>query len=158
MLAQEIHTAIQEGIKINVVVVDNHGFGSIGGLSEACGSGGFGTKYRKRSHGKLEGEVLEVDFVANARSMGADAVRVRNLDDLRQALMAAKTRSVTSVMVIETDASIRVPGYESWWDVPIAEVSEIEAVQAAHRQYEAARKQERHYLGSREQATGRAAK
>jgi 3D-(3,5/4)-trihydroxycyclohexane-1,2-dione acylhydrolase (decyclizing) len=157
MLAQEIHTAIQEGIKINIVVLDNHGFGSIGGLSEACGSGGFGTKYRKRSSGKLEGDVVEVDFVANARSMGADAIRARNLDELRQALIAAKSSPITSVVVIETDASLRVPGYESWWDVPIAEVSEIESVQAARRQYETGRKRERHYLGASERATGRAA-
>jgi 3D-(3,5/4)-trihydroxycyclohexane-1,2-dione acylhydrolase (decyclizing) len=157
MLAQEIHTAIQEGIKINIVVLDNHGFGSIGGLSEACGSGGFGTKYRKRSNGKLEGDVVEVDFVANARSMGADAIRARNLDELRQALIAAKSSPITSVVVIETDASLRVPGYESWWDVPIAEVSEMESVQAARRQYETGRKRERHYLGASERATGRAA-
>jgi 3D-(3,5/4)-trihydroxycyclohexane-1,2-dione acylhydrolase (decyclizing) len=157
MLAQEIHTAIQEGIKINIVVLDNHGFGSIGGLSEACGSGGFGTKYRKRANGKLEGEVVAVDFVANARSMGAKAVRTNSVDDLRQALADVKASLITSVVVIETDATVRVPGYESWWDVPIAEVSEMESVQAARRQYESARKRERYFMGTRERASGQAA-
>jgi 3D-(3,5/4)-trihydroxycyclohexane-1,2-dione acylhydrolase (decyclizing) len=146
MMAQEIHTAIQEDIKLNIVVLDNHGFGSIGGLSEACGTAGFGTQYRRRENGKLEGETVCVDFVANAASMGASAVRVRTIDELRKALVASRASHRTTVTVIEVDKNERVPGYESWWDVPIAEVSEVEAVRAARRDYEQNVKRERSFF------------
>ena len=146
MMAQEIHTAVQEGIKLNIVVLDNHGFGSIGGLSRACGSGGFGTKYRARSEKGLDGEVVPVDFVANAASLGAHAVRARTLDDLRSTLVEAKKSTRTSVVVIEVDPEVRVPGYESWWDVAIAEVSESESVQKVRAEYERAVKRERNFL------------
>jgi 3D-(3,5/4)-trihydroxycyclohexane-1,2-dione acylhydrolase (decyclizing) len=146
MMAQEIHTSIQEGIKLNIVVLDNHGFGSIGALSESCGSGGFGTEYRFRKDGKLRGDMAKVDFVANARSLGADAVYVRTLDELRQALVAARANKRTTVTVIEVDRNARVPGYESWWDVAVAEVSEMESVRRAREAYEKAVKRERHFF------------
>ena len=146
MMAQEIHTSIQEGFKLNIILLNNHGFGSIGGLSESCGSGGFGTHYRRRKDGQLDGPTLEVDFVANAASLGAASVRVRTLDELRQSLLEARATPRTTVTVIEVDRNVRVPGYESWWDVPIAEVSEMESVRAARRAYETNIKRERHYL------------
>ena len=143
MMAQEIVTSVQEGYKINIVVLDNHGFSSIGGLTRACGNRGMGTEYRYRQNGKLEGGVIAVDFVANARSLGADAVRAHTREDLRQALLEAKKNPKTSVVVIETDFAQRVPGYESWWDVAIAEVSEVESVRAARAKYVEAKKKER---------------
>jgi 3D-(3,5/4)-trihydroxycyclohexane-1,2-dione acylhydrolase (decyclizing) len=143
MMAQEIITSLQEGIKINIVVLDNHGFSSIGGLTRACGNRGMGTEYRYRKDGKLEGEQIPVDFVSNAQSLGAIAVRASTREELRTALLAARKNSKTSVVVIETDYSQRVPGYESWWDVPIAEVSEVESVQAARVKYIEAKKKER---------------
>jgi 3D-(3,5/4)-trihydroxycyclohexane-1,2-dione acylhydrolase (decyclizing) len=146
MMAQEIHTSIQEGFKLNIVLLDNHGFGSIGALSESCGSGGFGTHYRFRKDGKLEGDTVNVDFVANAESLGAAAMRVRTLDELRQALVATRATPRTTVTVIEVDRSARVPGYESWWDVPVAEVSEMEVVRSARGAYEKSVKRERHYF------------
>jgi 3D-(3,5/4)-trihydroxycyclohexane-1,2-dione acylhydrolase (decyclizing) len=146
MMAQEIHTSIQEGIKLNIVVLDNHGFGSIGALSESCGSGGFGTEYRFRKEGKLQGDMANVDFVANARSLGADAAYVRTLDELRQALVAARANKRTTVTVIEVDRNARVPGYESWWDVAVAQVSEMESVRRAREAYEKAVKRERHFF------------
>jgi len=146
MMAQEIHTSIQEGIKLNIVLLDNHGFGSIGGLSEACGSDGFGTHYRYRKDGKLEGEVVKIDFVANAASLGAAASRVRTLDELKRALVTARATPRMTVTVIEVDRNVRVPGYESWWDVPVAEVSEMESVRAARRAYETSVKRERHFF------------
>ena len=145
MMAQEIVTSLQECLKINVVVLDNQGFSSIGGLTRACGNRGMGTEYRYRQDGKLEGDPIPVDFVANAKSLGADAVRAHTRDDLRKALLEARKSSKTSVVVIETDYAQRVPGYESWWDVPIAEVSEIESVQAARAKYVEAKKKERVY-------------
>jgi 3D-(3,5/4)-trihydroxycyclohexane-1,2-dione acylhydrolase (decyclizing) len=143
MMAQEIVTAAQEGCKLNIVVLDNHGFSSIGGLSRACGNRGMGTEYRYRRNGKLEGDRVPVDFVANAQSLGAHAVRARTREELRTALHEARRRSDTSVVVIETAYDQHVPGYESWWDVPIAEVSEVEAVRAAREKYVKAREKQR---------------
>ena len=143
MMAQEIVTAAQEGIQLIVVVLDNHGFSSIGGLSRACGNRGMGTEYRYRHNGKLDGDSIPVDFVANAQSLGAHAVRAKTRDDLRQALVEARKRPGASVVVIETAYDQRVPGYESWWDVPIAEVSEVESVRAAREKYVKAREKQR---------------
>jgi len=143
MMAQEIATALQEGYKLTIVVLDNHGFSSIGGLSRACGNRGMGTEYRYRRNGKLEGDLISVDYVTNARSLGAEAVRATTRDEFKQALLAASKSQKTSVVVIETAYDQRVPGYESWWDVPIAEVSEVETVRAARSKYEEAVRKER---------------
>jgi 3D-(3,5/4)-trihydroxycyclohexane-1,2-dione acylhydrolase (decyclizing) len=143
MMAQEIVTAVQESQKLIIVVLDNHGFSSIGGLSRACGNRGMGTEYRYRRNGKLEGDAIPVDFVENAQSLGAHAVRARTREDLRKELTAAQSRSGTSVIVVETAYDQRVPGYESWWDVPIAEVSEVESVRAAREKYVKARARQR---------------
>ncbi|HLX85548.1 MAG TPA: 3D-(3,5/4)-trihydroxycyclohexane-1,2-dione acylhydrolase (decyclizing) [Terriglobales bacterium] len=143
MMAQEIVTSLQEGYKLTIVMLDNHGFSSIGGLSRACGNQGMGTEYRYRRNGKLEGDAIAVDFVANAKSLGADAVRAHTRDDLRRALLEAKKGTKTTVVVIETSYTKSVPGYESWWDVPIAEVSESKSVQEARAKYVEARKKER---------------
>ena len=143
MMAQEIVTSLQEGYKLNLVLLDNHGFASIGGLSRACGNQGMGTEYRYRRNGKLAGDRIEVDFVANAASLGAYAVRARTRDDLRKALIEAGRQRQTSVVVIETAYDERVPGYESWWDVPIAEVSERESVRNARTKYVQARMKQR---------------
>ncbi|MGC2195055.1 MAG: 3D-(3,5/4)-trihydroxycyclohexane-1,2-dione acylhydrolase (decyclizing) [Terriglobales bacterium] len=146
MMAQEIVTAIQEGYKLNVILLDNHGFSSIGGLSRSCGNRGMGTEYRYRKNGVYDGDVVQVDFVANAASLGAVALRVRTGSDLRTALVEARKQSNTTVVVVETAIDVRVPGYESWWDVPIAEVSESEAVRMARQKYEKARQKERVFL------------
>jgi 3D-(3,5/4)-trihydroxycyclohexane-1,2-dione acylhydrolase (decyclizing) len=148
MMPSEIVTAVQEGIKIIIVLVDNHGFASIGSLSRSLGQGGFGTRYRARSEAtkQLDGELLQVDFAANARSLGAYALKAGTLDELRQALKEAKTLDRTTVIVVETDVSESVPGYESWWDVAVAEVSELESVREARARYEEARKRERRHL------------
>jgi 3D-(3,5/4)-trihydroxycyclohexane-1,2-dione acylhydrolase (decyclizing) len=148
MMPSEIVTAVQEGIKITVVLIDNHGFASIGGLSESLGTGGFGARYRYRTPegGQLEGAPLPLDFVANARSLGAEAVRATDRDSLSAALARARASDRTTVIVVETEAGVRAPGYESWWDVPVAEVSESEAVRAARVEYEQSRRLERYFL------------
>jgi 3D-(3,5/4)-trihydroxycyclohexane-1,2-dione acylhydrolase (decyclizing) len=148
MMPTEIVTSVQEGIKIIIVLVDNHGFASIGSLSRSLGQGGFGTRYRARNGatGQLDGELLTVDFAANARSLGAHALKAGTLDELREALKEAKTLDRTTVIVVETDVSAGVPGYESWWDVAVAEVSEMESVREARARYEEARKRERRHL------------
>jgi 3D-(3,5/4)-trihydroxycyclohexane-1,2-dione acylhydrolase (decyclizing) len=146
MMAQEIVTAVQEGIKLNIILLDNHGFSSIGGLSRSLGNRGLGTDYRYRKDGTYSGGLLPVDFVANAGSLGARAIRARTGDELRAALLDARNRPETTVVVIETAIEERIPGYESWWDVPVAEVSEQESVQAARKSYEKTRQRERSFL------------
>ena len=146
MMSQEIVTSLQEGFKINIVLLDNHGFSSIGGLSRACGNEGMGTNFRYRRGDKYDGDLLPVDFAANAASLGAWIARAQTADELKAALAAARKQRRTSVVVIETSYDQRVPGYESWWDVPIAEVSERDAVKAARRSYEEARKKERFFF------------
>jgi 3D-(3,5/4)-trihydroxycyclohexane-1,2-dione acylhydrolase (decyclizing) len=145
-MSQEIATSIQEGYKLNIVVLDNHGFSSIGGLSRSCGSGGFGTEYRYRRNGGLEGNVIELDLTANAASLGAWAVRAKTRQDLLNALSEARGIDRTSVVVIETDINERVPGFESWWDVPIAETSKLKSVQAARAAYEEGKRKERYFF------------
>jgi len=146
MMAQEIVTSLQEGYKLNIVLLDNHGFSSIGGLSRACGNEGMGTEYRYRRGEKYEGEAVAVDFAANATSLGAWTARAKTAQELKAALAEGRKQNRTAVIVIETSYDQRVPGYESWWDVPIAEVSERDAVKAARKQYEEARKKERFFF------------
>ncbi len=148
MMPGELATSVQEGIKIIVVLMDNHGFASIGGLSGSLGSAGFGTRYRSRSpqSGQLDGEPLQIDFAANAASLGASSLRARSIPELREALQKAKASTRTTVIVVETEREVRVPGYESWWDVAVAEVSEMDSVKQARAAYEEALKKERHYL------------
>src|SRR5205823_11832581 len=127
MMAQEIVTAIQEGIKITIVVLDNHGFSSIGGLSESVGCGGFGTEYRRRAaSGGLDGEYVPVDFAANAASLGAGVLAVSTREGLADALARARQNRATNVIVVPVDRDARVGGYESWWDVPVAETSTLD--------------------------------
>jgi 3D-(3,5/4)-trihydroxycyclohexane-1,2-dione acylhydrolase (decyclizing) len=148
MMAQEVVTAVQEGIKITIVLLDNHGFASIGGLSEAVGSGGFGTHYRYRNAttGELDGDVLPVDLAANAASLGARAIRADTLSAFREALAAAKSDIRTTVVVVPVDREARVGGYQSWWDVPVAEVSTAREVQTARAAWEIAQQKERDFL------------
>jgi 3D-(3,5/4)-trihydroxycyclohexane-1,2-dione acylhydrolase (decyclizing) len=146
MMAQEIVTSLQEGYKLTIVLIDNHGFSSIGGLSRACGNSGMGTEYRFRDAGAMAGRPISVDFVGNAASLGAHAVRAETREQLTKELLAARQHPRTCVIVVETDPTQRVPGYESWWDVPIAEVSEVDAVRTAREKYVQARKKERFFF------------
>jgi 3D-(3,5/4)-trihydroxycyclohexane-1,2-dione acylhydrolase (decyclizing) len=151
MMAQEIVTAVQEGIKLVVVLVQNHGYASIGNLSESLGSQRFGTRYRYRSGavetgGRLDGDVLPTDLAANAESLGADVLRVATVEELRKALLQARASDRTTVVHIETDPLAPAPESESWWDVPVAEVSALESTQAARTTYDTAKRSQRTYL------------
>ena len=116
------------------------------GLSGAIGSGGFGTDYRLRAaSGQLDGDYVPVDFVSICAGLGARAVRARTWDELAAALVQMREADRTCAVVIETDKEARVPGYESWWDVPISEVSEIESIRRARAQYEQDVKKERRF-------------
>jgi len=150
MMSSEIVTSIQEGYKLVILVFDNHGFSSIGGLSQSLGLGTFGTDYRFRNPqtGRLDGEWLPVDFAANAASLGAHALRALTREELERALEEARQQTRTTVIVVEVDKEARVPSYESWWDVPVAEVSEMDSVRRARAQYEEAKKRERFFLST----------
>jgi 3D-(3,5/4)-trihydroxycyclohexane-1,2-dione acylhydrolase (decyclizing) len=148
MMSSEVVTSLQERCKLIIVLIDNHGFASIGGLSQSLGSGGFGTRYRYRDGGAidLEGGLLPVDFAANAASLGAHVLPTRTIDELRQALVEARGADRTVVITIETDPESRVGESEVWWDVPVAETSEQESVRAARSAYEKARERERWFV------------
>jgi 3D-(3,5/4)-trihydroxycyclohexane-1,2-dione acylhydrolase (decyclizing) len=153
MMSSEIVTAVQERIKLIIVLVDNHGFSSIGGLSRSLGTEGFGTQYRFRKKGSLgldseaqPAPTLQLDFAANAASLGADVYAANDIEDLRTALDEAKKSKRTTVITVEVDRYEAVPTYDSWWDVPVSEVSTVEAVKAARKDYEDSKKKERPYL------------
>jgi 3D-(3,5/4)-trihydroxycyclohexane-1,2-dione acylhydrolase (decyclizing) len=147
MMSSDIVTARQEGVKLVVVLIDNGGYGSIGSLSTSLGSAGFGTQLRYREKdGSWSTRQVEVDFAANARSLGVKVHSADTLADLRAALKAAQAASETTVIVTHTDPSVKVGGYESWWDVPPAEVTTNDAVRAARVAYVEAKKKERWHL------------
>jgi 3D-(3,5/4)-trihydroxycyclohexane-1,2-dione acylhydrolase (decyclizing) len=170
MLPGELVTAVAENVKIVVVLVDNHGYASIGALSRSVGSAGFGTHYRRREEGigahrapprasarqlldapngdrpAQPADPLPVDLAANAESLGARVIRAHSIDELRAALDEAKAAAGPVVVHVETDRYAGVPSYEGWWDVPVAELSDDPAVQKARRDYEQAREAQRQYV------------
>jgi 3D-(3,5/4)-trihydroxycyclohexane-1,2-dione acylhydrolase (decyclizing) len=157
MLPGELATAVAEGIGIVVVLVDNHGYASIGALSRSIGSAGFGTHYRHREERQLldapdgdgpaqPAERLPIDLAANAESLGAAVFRARSVAELRAALDEARRAPGPAVVHVETDRYAGVPSYESWWDVPVAQVSDAPRVQAARADYEEARRAQRRHI------------
>ncbi len=147
MLHTEIVTAIQEGIKLTIVVVDNGGFQSIKGLQMGCGSPPFGNELRLRNPqtGRLDGDYLTVDFAKNAESLGAVAFRANSEAELRAALERAKQETHTVVIHVPVRKDARVPNFEGWWDVPVAAVSGEAGVQQARAAYEQAHAAQRFY-------------
>jgi len=153
MMNSEIVTSIQEGHKLTIVLVDNSGFSSIGALSRSVGSDGFGTHYRYRKGGSIgldseetPGDVLPVDLAKGAESLGAYVIRTKNIEDLKRALADAKDVDRTVVIYIPVDRYEGVPDYDSFWDVPVSEVSEMESVSSAREEYAQNKKAERRYL------------
>ena len=152
MLNGEIVTSIQEGYKLTIVLVDNNGFSSIGALSNAAGTDAFGTHYRYRKNGSIgldsekPGDMLPVDIAANAESLGAHVIRAETVGELKGALAEAKDIDRTVVIYTFVDRYEVVPDYDSWWDVPVAEVSEVSSVQKAREDYEAGKQAQRRYL------------
>ncbi|MBA7598701.1 3D-(3,5/4)-trihydroxycyclohexane-1,2-dione hydrolase [subsurface metagenome] len=152
MLCNEIVTSIQEGYKLTIVLMDNQGFNSIGGLSRSLGQEGFGTRYAYPINNKLpddaSGEVkaLPVNFAMNARGLGAHVIECKTYDDFVEGFKESKKTDRTTVIYVQNDRYVGVPGYESWWDVPVAEVSEMESVQKARKEWEQNSKLERFYF------------
>jgi 3D-(3,5/4)-trihydroxycyclohexane-1,2-dione acylhydrolase (decyclizing) len=136
-----------------VILLDNHGFKSIGSLSRSLGQDGFGTRFIYPKDGGLAGdsagdevEPLPIDFAANARSLGAHVIETHSYAEFTQALQTAQKTDRTTVITIQNDRLVGVPGYESWWDVQVAEVSEMPTVQAARAEWEIMRAKEQYYL------------
>lgn len=147
MMNNEIVTAIQEGIKFTIILLNNNGFGSIGNLSQSVGSQRFGTKYRFRdtTTGQLDGEILPVDFSQNARSLGAFVIEATDINSLKMALQEAKSQNRITVITIETDLYKSVPGY-GWWEVAVPEVAEIKSVNLAYESYLVNKKKQKYFL------------
>ncbi|MCM4167664.1 3D-(3,5/4)-trihydroxycyclohexane-1,2-dione hydrolase [Arenibacter antarcticus] len=147
MMSQEIVTSIQEKQKLTIILLNNDGYSSIGSLSSSLGSEGFGTYYRYRNEDthQLDGELLPVDYAANAASMGAHVIKTKNLKEFNAALKKAKTIETTTLIYIEVDRKKAVPGF-AWWDVAVAEVSEKDAVKQSLKSYRENKKSQKYYL------------
>ncbi len=154
MLHTELVTAVAEGIKVIVVLIQNHGYASIGHLSETVGSERFGTLYRRQDPDTLDfqgTELLPVDLAMNARSYGLDVIEIeptaRAIDDLSAALATAKASDTSTLIHINSDPRVYAPDGDGWWDVPVAEVSTIPSTKAAYDDYLADRAHQRPLLG-----------
>lgn len=150
MLSQEVVTAVAEGLKLVIVLIDNQGFASIGNLSEAVGSQRFGTRYRRRDphSGRLDGGPLSVDLAANLESLGARVLRARDRSQFRDAMAAALRAEVTTAVYVQTDPLAPGAGGGAWWEVTVAEHSALESTRTARARYEAERRQQRAYLST----------
>ncbi len=148
MMSQELVTAVQESVKLIIVLVQNHGFQSIGALSESVGAQRFGTSYRHRdpSTGRLDGPVLPVDLAANAESLGVRVIRAHDIESLRAGLREAKAADETVLVHIETDPLVAAPDSESWWDVPVSEVATIDTTRQARTEYDKHKQDQRPLL------------
>jgi 3D-(3,5/4)-trihydroxycyclohexane-1,2-dione acylhydrolase (decyclizing) len=155
MLHSELATVIAEDIKIIVVLIQNEGYASIGHLSETVGSERFGTRYRYRDPGSgnfESGELLSaVDLAANARSYGIDVIEIAPgadaAEQLSAAIAAAKQSHTATLIHIRSDPFIYGPDGEGWWDVPIAQTSEMPSTEKAYASYLQARRRQRPLLG-----------
>ncbi|MER6465021.1 3D-(3,5/4)-trihydroxycyclohexane-1,2-dione acylhydrolase (decyclizing) [Streptomyces sp. NPDC001228] len=140
MMPTEIVTAVQEGIAIKVLLVQNHGYASIGGLSESVGAERFGTAYRlPAADGTLTGAPLPVDLAANAASLGMRVLRARTVDDLRSALAKARAADTPTCVYVETETADTVSGpppAQAWWDVPVAATATRSSAVKARELYE----------------------
>jgi 3D-(3,5/4)-trihydroxycyclohexane-1,2-dione acylhydrolase (decyclizing) len=148
MLSSELATSVQEGLRLTVVVLDNHGFQCIKNLAGVCGvHNEFNSfRFREQTTGRLTGAPLPIDFAANAASLGARVHRAATTNELAAALSEARTADRTTVIVVEVDPTVGVPDYGSWWDVPVAEVSESATVRAARARYDEHVATERRFL------------
>lgn len=148
MMATELATAVQEDIKIITVLVQNHGFASIGSLSESLGSQRFGTSYRRRNAetGRLDGAKLPLDLAANAASFGLEVIKVTTKAELADAIKIAKAATEAIVIYVETDPLIDAPSSDSWWDVPVSSTSTLESTRQASEFYRSKKNEQKQFL------------
>ena len=140
MMNSEIVTAVGEGLRLTIVVLDNHGYQCILGLQRAVGVADFGNelRYRDAKSGLLTGDIIPVDFRKHAEAMGAHAILAQTPDELTQALVAAPNTHRVTVIVVPVDPENRMPAMGGWWDVPVAAVSESEKTRETRETYEKA--------------------
>ncbi|MEE1832303.1 3D-(3,5/4)-trihydroxycyclohexane-1,2-dione acylhydrolase (decyclizing) [Streptomyces sp. SP17KL33] len=141
MMPTEIVTAVQENVPIKVLLVQNHGYASIGGLSESVGGERFGTAYRHRNpdDGLFTGAPLPVDLAANAASLGMRVLRAKTVRDLRAALAVARAADTPTCVYVETETADTVSGpppAQAWWDVPVAETATRASAVKAREEYD----------------------
>ena len=149
MMSSEIVTSIQEDVKLTIILINSHGFASIGGLSRSLGTEGFGTQYRARDEGsgQLDGQLLPVDLAANAASLGATVIRTSDSASFAAALRQAKANDTTTVIYVETGPERKMEGYgHAWWEVPLAAVSQTAGVQEAYQRSVDQKEKQRHHL------------
>lgn len=148
MMNSEIVTAVAEGLGLTIVLIDNHGYQSIHGLQRSCGTPGFNNelRYRNPQSGRTDGDYVPVDFVKHAEAMGARAFYAPHEGSLKDALQQAKGSEGVTVIVVPVDPEKRVPNFEGWWDVPVAQVTGQEAVKAARAAYETALAKQRFHV------------
>lgn len=147
MMAQDIMTSVQEGKPLTIVLVDNQGYGSIEALSKASGAAGFGNRFLMRSEsGQLDGEPVAIDLSMNARSLGAEVIEVSTRDGLTAALAEARVAARTTVIHVRVSRQARFGGSGAWWDVPVAEVSDLEETRRIRAEYEVAVAKQAYYL------------
>ncbi len=148
MMATELATAVQENLKIIIVLVQNHGYASIGSLSESLGSQRFGTKYRYRNAqtGRLDGDKLPIDLAANAASFGLEVIKTTTRSEFADAIKTAKAAEGPIVIYVETDPLVDAPSSESWWDVPVSETATLESTQTARKTYDQHKAEQRQLL------------
>jgi 3D-(3,5/4)-trihydroxycyclohexane-1,2-dione acylhydrolase (decyclizing) len=145
MMNSEIVTAVAEGLKLTIVVVDNHGYQCILGLQRICGVSDFGNelRFRDKKTGTLTGDYVPIDFKKHAEAMGAHAVFAPTVAEVTKAVQEAKQRDGVSVIVVPADPEKRMPGLGTWWDVPVAEVSAAEQTRKTRESYEKSTKKQR---------------
>jgi 3D-(3,5/4)-trihydroxycyclohexane-1,2-dione acylhydrolase (decyclizing) len=145
MMNSEIVTAVGEGLKLTIVLVDNHGYQCILGLQRAVGVSDFGNelRYRDQATKQLTGEYIPVDFQKHAESMGANSILARSAAELKQAIKDARDAERVTVIVVPVDPEKRMPGMGTWWDVPVAEVSTEERTRKTRENYEKATENQR---------------
>ena len=137
MLHSELLTSIQEGIKINIMLFDNNGFGCIDNLQRSQGIPKFGCelKYRNPETGRLDegGKLIPVDYAKIAEGYGCNVWRVGNSAELKTAVAEAKKSRISTLIDIKVGFDSMSDGYDSWWRVGTPEVSEKESVIKAHK-------------------------
>ena len=148
MAPQEVATIVSENLKVIIVLLQNHGFASIGGLSQSLGSQRFGTSYRMRDEGsdRLDGGYVSLDLPANARSFGADVLVVHTIEQFRDAYAAAAASTRTTLIYVETDLYGPNPPASAWWDVPVSQTARLESTRQAYTKYRQHKKAQRHHL------------
>ena len=154
MMHTEMVSAIAEGIKFIIVLIQNHGYASIGHLSEDLGSQRYGTLYRFRDDAANNfetGDTLPIDLATNAESLGMNVIRVKPTEnaigDLRKAISEAKAAGRATLIHIHSNPFLYAPDGEGWWDVPVAEVSTLESTKSARKEYENSVKNQKKLLG-----------